>query len=104
MAKYTATTATMDPALSEYLLWELAPVYCRETLTAPEAGCKAGDVIADAGVYGMALNDAAAGAEVACVCRMAVFDGSHGTITAAAKTALEAAGVVIRDYVAPSGD
>ena len=61
-ARYPGVTATMDPALSEYLLWELAPIYCREVLTA-SAACKAGDVIADSGVYGMAIADAAAGME-----------------------------------------
>jgi hypothetical protein len=105
-AKYPGVTASMDPALSECLLWELAPIYCREVLTAPEGGCKAGDVIADAtaGLYGMAIAPASAGGTVACVVRCAVFDGSHGTITSAAKAALEAQGVVVKDFVAPSSD
>lgn len=101
--RYPATSATMDPALSERLLWELAPVYCRDTLTAPTGGCKAGDVIADSSVYGMALSDAAAGSPVACVVRMAVFSGARGDIDSTAKAALEAAGIVIRDYVEPEG-
>jgi len=105
-ARYPGVTATMDPALSEYLLWELAPIYCREVLTVPEGGCKAGDVIADAtvGLYGMAIAPAGAGETVTCVVRAAVFDGSHGTITSAAKAALAEQGVVVKDHVAPTSD
>lgn len=103
-AKYPGVSATMDAPLSEFLLWELAPVYCRQELTAPEGGCKAGDVIASGGVYGMAIADAVAGASVVCVVRAAVFDGSHKQITSAAKAALEAQGVVVKDFVAPTSD
>ena len=102
-AKYPGVSATMDAPLSEFLLWELAPVYCRQELTAPEGGCKAGDVIASGGVYGMAIADAVAGASVVCVVRMAVFSGARGDIDSTAKAALEAAGIVIRDYVEPEG-
>ena len=103
-ARYAATSATMDAPLSDFLLWELNPFYCRQALTAPEGGCKAGDVISYGGVYGMAIDAAAAGASVVCVVRCAVFDGSHKAITSAAKAALEAQGIVVKDFVAPTSD
>ena len=102
-AKYPGVSATMDAALSEYLLWELSPLYCRQELTA-SAAVKPGDIVASGGVYGMAIAPAANGESVVCVVRCAVFDGSHGTITSAAKAALEAQGIVVKDFAAPTSD
>ncbi len=104
-SRYPGVSATMDAPLSEFLLWELAPIYCRQELTT-SAAVKAGGIVYDstAGLYGMAIADAGSGASVVCVVRSAVVDGSHKTITSAAKVALQTQGVVVKDWVAPDSD
>ena len=104
-ARYPGVTATMDAPLSEFLLWELAPIYCRQELTA-SAAVKAGGIVYDstAGLYGMAVADAGAGASVVCVVRSAVFNGIHKSITSAARYALQTQGVVVKDWTAPDSD
>ena len=95
-SRYPGVSATMDAPLSEFLLWELAPIYCRQELTTSAA--------VTAGRYGMAIADAGSGASVVCVVRSAVVDGSHKTITSAAKVALQTQGVVVKDWTAPDSD
>lgn len=86
----------MSDELSEFVTFEISPIYSREVFTAT-AACKKGDVISNGATsptYGIAIADAAKGEAVVVVVRGAVATSAING-TADAKTALKAQGVKI---------
>ena len=95
MAKYTATSETLGKELSEYIPFELDARWTRELFDASAAvsmGAVVSDGAEESPVYGIAIQDAAAGQEVTCVVRGAVINSAAVTLTDAQKAALKAQG------------
>ena len=97
--RYSGTGTTMGLTLSDYVPFEVAPVWCRETFTLGDAASDVdlGDVISNSdGLYGVCTQPASAGEQVTAIVRGCVINSSNVTLDSSASAALISQGCKIQ--------